>query len=72
MATGIAHRLYMAHFTRLVMTEIPEPLCVRRTVSFSEAVYEGEAEVEGVKAVLIDSLELLGGSLEQRIAWLLW
>ena len=58
-ATGIAHRLYMAGFTRLVMTEIPEPLSVRRTVSFSEAVYEGEAEVEGVKAVLIDRPELL-------------
>ena len=58
-ATGIAHRLYMAHFTRLVMTEISEPLCVRRTVSFSEAVYEGETEVEGIKAVLVDSVELL-------------
>jgi len=59
-ATGIAHRLYMAGFTRLVMTEISEPLSVRRTVSFSEAVYEGEAEVEGVKAVLVDRPEQLG------------
>jgi len=65
-ATGIAHRLYMGGLTRLVMTEIPEPLSVRRTVSFSEAVYEGEAEVEGLKAVLIDRPELLGAVWEKK------
>jgi xanthine dehydrogenase accessory factor len=58
-ATGIAHRLHRARFTHLLMVEIPEPLCVRRAVAFSEAVYEGGAEVEGVKAVLIDGLRLL-------------
>jgi hypothetical protein len=29
------------------MTELQEPLVVRRTVAFAEAVYEGEVEVEG-------------------------
>lgn len=52
MATGVAHRLHRCHF-RVVMTEIPKPLCIRRKVSFSEAVFDGEQEVEGVKAVLI-------------------
>ncbi|RLA78834.1 MAG: EF2563 family selenium-dependent molybdenum hydroxylase system protein [Deltaproteobacteria bacterium] len=52
MASGVAHRLHRCHF-RVIMTEIPEPLCIRRRVSFSEAVFEGEQEVEGVRAVLI-------------------
>ena len=52
MATGVAHRLHRCHF-RVVMTEIPRPLCIRRKVSFSEAVFEGEQEVEGVRAVLV-------------------
>lgn len=50
MATGIAHRLYEANIRRIVMTEIPEPITVRRTVAFSEVVYEGEVIVEGVHA----------------------
>jgi len=50
MATGIACRLFMANLKMLVMMEIPKPITVRRTVAFSEAVYESEKEVEGVKA----------------------
>ncbi len=53
MASGIAHRLFSANFTRICMTEIARPLAVRRTVAFSEAVYEGRVEIEGVGASLI-------------------
>jgi xanthine dehydrogenase accessory factor len=53
MATGIAHRLFMANMKQIVMTETPEPITVRRTVAFSEAVYEKESEVEGVRARLV-------------------
>ncbi|MCK5551522.1 MAG: EF2563 family selenium-dependent molybdenum hydroxylase system protein [Deltaproteobacteria bacterium] len=49
MATGVAHTLWQAHF-RVWMTEITSPLAVRREVSFCEAVYEGEKQVEGVLA----------------------
>ena len=35
----------------VVMTETERPLAVRRSVSFSDAVYDGEASVEGVSAV---------------------
>ena len=55
MATGIAHRLFMAGITRIVMTEIAQPLAVRRGVAFCEAVYEGIMEVEGVRAERISS-----------------
>ena len=47
MASGVGIRLYGAGFCP-VFTEVEKPLCVRRTVSFADAVYEGEAEVEGV------------------------
>jgi len=52
MASGVAHRLHRSHF-KICMLEIPSPLAVRREVSFCEAVYEGEKEIEGVRAKLI-------------------
>jgi len=55
-ASGVGHRLYRSHF-KICMTEIPHPLAVRREVAFSEAVYEGEKEVEGVRARLISKPE---------------
>lgn len=56
MASGVAHRLYQSHF-KICMTEVSHPLAVRREVSFCEAVYEGEKEVEGVRAKLISGHE---------------
>lgn len=49
LASGIALRLYKAGL-RIIITELPQPLAVRRLVSFSEAVYNGETSVEGVVA----------------------
>jgi xanthine dehydrogenase accessory factor len=53
-ASGVAHRLYRAHF-KVCLTEAPNPQAVSRGVSFSEAVYDGEKEVEGVVAKLVKS-----------------
>lgn len=50
-ATGIALRLHRAGYA-LVMTDLPVPTAIRRTVCFSEAVRRGAAEVEGVSARL--------------------
>lgn len=52
LATGIAIRLVRAGH-EVLMTETSIPTTVRRTVAFSRAVYENEAVVEDVKAVLI-------------------
>jgi xanthine dehydrogenase accessory factor len=49
LASGVALRLWRAGL-RVIMTELPQPLAVRRLVSFSEAVYTGETTVEGVTA----------------------
>lgn len=57
LATGVALRLYRAGM-RVVITELAQPLAVRRTVSFSEAVYEGQHTVEGVTARLIEASQL--------------
>jgi len=56
LASGVAWRLHQSGF-RVVITEIPEPLSVRRKVAFSEAVYEGQCAVEGVQAVLVKGPE---------------
>lgn len=50
LASGIATRLYRCGFL-IVMTDIPVPTTVRRTVAFSPCVYEGSAKVEDVEAV---------------------
>ena len=52
LASGIALRLHHAGFD-IAMTEIAAPLSVRRTVSFSQAVYNGSTRVEDVCAVLV-------------------
>src|SRR4030042_1083635 len=52
LASGVAHRLHRSHF-KICMTEIPHPVAVRRGVAFSEAIYEGEKEVEGIRAKFI-------------------
>ncbi|MCX5807113.1 MAG: selenium-dependent molybdenum cofactor biosynthesis protein YqeB [Proteobacteria bacterium] len=59
MASGIACRLFMANLKQIVMTEIPKPLTVRRTVAFSEAIYEKEWTVEGVVAGLAMNADVI-------------
>lgn len=51
LATGIAVRLYRAGMD-VVLTEIAHPTAIRRTVAFSEAVFNGSMAVEGVTARL--------------------
>ena len=49
-ASGVAYRLYKAGL-QIAMSELDEPVMVRRAVSFAEAIYRGSWTVEGVKAV---------------------
>ena len=55
-STGTIHRLFRAGFELLVL-EAERPSAIRRKVSFSEAVYDGQATVEGAMAVRIGSAE---------------
>ncbi len=56
LASGVAHRLHRCHF-RVCLTEAQNPLAIRRGVAFSEAVYDGEKEVEGIVARLVKSAD---------------
>ncbi|MFZ5584693.1 MAG: selenium-dependent molybdenum cofactor biosynthesis protein YqeB [Thermodesulfobacteriota bacterium] len=64
MASGVAHRLHQAHL-RLVMTEVPQPLAVRRSVSFCEAVHDGRQVVEGVEAARVADAEGVAAAWSQ-------
>ncbi len=54
LGTGVAWRLHKAGFP-IVITELAQPLVVRRTVAFASAAYDGEIAVEGVTAWRADS-----------------
>ena len=56
LATGTIHRLWSAGLKVLVL-EAEHPAAIRRQVSVSEAVYEGGAVVEGMRAVLVKTLD---------------
>ncbi len=47
LASGTIHRLHRAGFS-VVAAELPQPLALRRTVAFAEAVYAGSIEIEGL------------------------
>lgn len=65
LGSGVALRLWRAGFPVFIL-ESEAPMAVRRSVAFSEAVYEGRARVEEAEGVLADTpdragiLELLG------------
>ncbi len=56
MATAVAHTLWQSHF-RVWMTEIPQPMAVRRAVSFCEAIYDKKKQVDGVVAKYIQTTD---------------
>ncbi len=56
LASGTIHRLCRAGFT-VVASELPQPLALRRTVAFAEAVYEGAVEIEGVIGARAESID---------------
>lgn len=47
LASGVAVRLHRAGI-RLLIAELEQPLAVRRTVAFADAVYAGEIDIEGI------------------------
>ena len=55
-ATGIALRLRRAGYSP-ILTDLPKPTSIRRTVCFSEAIWHDRCTVEDVEAVLARSPE---------------
>ncbi|MBR1985824.1 MAG: EF2563 family selenium-dependent molybdenum hydroxylase system protein, partial [Mogibacterium sp.] len=56
LASGIALRLHHSKID-VVMTDLPVPLAVRRTVAFSEAIRLGSTAVEDVKAEKAENID---------------
>ena len=55
LASGVIHRLYRSGYHVLIL-EGRKPSAIRRRVAFCEAVYDGEAAVEGVVSQLISDM----------------
>lgn len=55
LAAGTIQKLYRSGFKVLVL-EVAKPTCIRRSVSFAEAIFEKEVEIEGIKAIKADSI----------------
>ncbi len=66
LGTGVAWRLHKAGFP-VVITELAQPLVVRRSVAFASAVYDGEIAVEGVTAWSAESFDAARGLLADGI-----
>ena len=56
LASGIALRLWRSGFS-VVMTDLPHPTAIRRTVSFSEAIRCGRTTVEEIDACRAETAE---------------
>lgn len=55
-ATGTIHRLAECGFN-IVVLEVEHPTTIRRTVAFSQAVFDGDTAVEGLQAVRADGID---------------
>ena len=66
LASGIALRLHRSRFD-IVMTDLPVPTAVRRTVAFSEAIRLGSTYVEDVKAERAGSIEEVNDCLKRGV-----
>lgn len=62
LASGIACRLHQSGFS-VVMTDLPVPTAVRRTVAFSRCVYEDTVTIEQSSARLCHSLSEIHAAL---------
>lgn len=65
LASGVALRLFRSGLN-VIITELPEPLMVRRLVSFGEAMYRGEFSVEGVTSQKVETPTEFFQVLSQR------
>lgn len=66
LASGVALRLHRSGM-QVVITELDQPLVIRRLVSFAEAIYQGEIHVEGVAARRANGISDIQLAWDERI-----
>jgi len=64
LASGVAVRLFRSGFP-VVITELPQPMVIRRAVAFAAAVYTGETAIEDVIARRVDRVERIWPTLRE-------
>lgn len=62
-ATGIGHRLHQSGF-KVLHLDIEKPLVIRRTVAFTQAIFNGEGEVQGVKCIKVNNIDEIESAWE--------
>jgi len=55
LASGTIQKLHRSGF-RVLVLEVAQPTSIRRDVSFSESIYQGEVQIEGITAKHVNSL----------------
>ena len=63
-ATGIAYVLHNAGF-KIIITETSQPSAIRRTVAFSDAIYNGKQVVENITCIKVNDIKEAKGILSQ-------
>ena len=61
-ASAVAHRLFSAGYG-VVIHDLPQPSATRRKMCFTDAIFDGHSELDGVQAKLMKRLYLLRGEL---------
>jgi xanthine dehydrogenase accessory factor len=61
-ASAVGHALFRAGYA-VVLHDTAAPTCSRRKMAFTDAIFDGRAELEGVEAVRLDDLALLQQTL---------
>jgi xanthine dehydrogenase accessory factor len=56
--SAVAHRLFLAGH-EVMLHDDPQPTAARRGMAFTDAVFDGRSELDGVAAVRVDSLDSL-------------
>ena len=62
-ATGIGYRLHRCGY-KVLHLDIEKPMVIRRTVAFTQAIFDGEAEVDGVKCKLVKNMDEIKDAFE--------
>ncbi|WP_411169964.1 selenium-dependent molybdenum cofactor biosynthesis protein YqeB [Clostridium sp. MB05] len=65
-ASGTIQKLYRSGFKVLVL-ETEKPTAIRRNVSFSDAIYNGETIVEGIRSIRVKDLDEVNEAFKNNI-----
>ena len=65
--SAVAHRLFQEGYG-VVLHDEPEPTTTRRGMAFADAIFDGHATLDGVRAVRADDLGHVTQALAQRDA----